>query len=627
MTVKSRTVLRHLWAWRTVLILLLTPIIISPIIIVLNSSESKCAYVVVLMAVYWITEALPVGVTALIPVFLFPLFNIVTSSEIAATYMNDVNMVFIGGLMMAIAIEYWELHRRVAIKILLMAGSEPRWLMLGMMLATWFLSMWISNTATTAMMIPIAEAILVQLKGTSTRLGNRVDKVGEVNALEMKVSPSKEDKEKQSETAVVAENGKVGNNAQEKQPTQETAEGEADSYNETEDDDPHFKQLCKGMSLSICYAANSGGIATLTGTGPNLALKAHADQIYAKYHVKNPVTFGAWMAFGIPLSVVILIVCWCWLQIAFLRCRGACRCCLRGKQDTHRSERIKNVIRDEYTKLGPMVFGQLMIIILFFILIVLWITRDLGGVAGWGTAFGTEVKDGAPAMFVSILLFALPSTLPCLKSYSDPAHPQKWEREKIKQVDKQLVRFGPLEIRPLLNWKVVHEKMPWHLFLLLGGGYALSKGCEKSGLSSWIGHQLEFFSEWNQWGILFIICYITAAATEVTSNTAIATLLMPIMSQLALTTGVHPLYYMLPTALACSFAFMLPVATPPNAIVFAYGRIRIVDMALAGLVLNILAVPCLIGLTGTVGTAIFDFDNVPAGFTNHTISGSLLSKA
>uniref|UniRef100_A0A2C9LT05 Citrate transporter-like domain-containing protein n=1 Tax=Biomphalaria glabrata TaxID=6526 RepID=A0A2C9LT05_BIOGL len=187
-------------------------------------------------------------------------------------------MVFIGGLMMAIAIEYWELHRRVAIKILLMAGSEPRWLMLGMMLATWFLSMWISNTATTAMMIPIAEAILVQLKGTSTRLGNRVEKVGEVNALEMKVSPSKEDKEKQSETAVVVENGKVGNNAQEKQPTQEKAEGEADSYSETEDEDPHFKQLCKGMSLSICYAANSGGIATLTGTGPNLALKAHADQ-------------------------------------------------------------------------------------------------------------------------------------------------------------------------------------------------------------------------------------------------------------------------------------------------------------------------------------------------------------
>ncbi|KAH9525647.1 hypothetical protein Btru_001952 [Bulinus truncatus] len=381
------------------------------------------------------------------------------------------------------------------------------------------------------------------------------------------------------------------------------------------------------MSLCICYAANSGGIAALTGTGPNLALKAHSDQLYSRFNVKNPITYGSWMAYGLPLSVVILIVCWCWLQIAFLRCRGACSCCSRHKGDAKRSERIKQVIRDEYNKLGPIVFGQAMIIVLFLFLITLWITRDLGGVAGWGSVFGTEVKDGAAAIFISVLLFAVPSTMPCLKSYNDPAHPQKWEREKIKSVDKQLVRFGPIEIRPLLNWKVVHEKMPWHLFLLLGGGYALSKGCEKSGLSSWIGHQLEFFSDWNQWGILFIICYITAAATEVTSNTAIATLLMPIMSQLALTTGVHPLYYMLPTALACSFAFMLPVATPPNAIVFAYGRIKIMDMALAGLVLNILAVPCLIGITGTIGNAVFDFDNVPAQFINGTVRPVLLSKA
>ncbi|KAH9525648.1 hypothetical protein Btru_001953 [Bulinus truncatus] len=607
--------LRHLWAWRTVMILLLTPIIISPIITTSQSQESKCAFVVLLMAVYWITETLPMGVTALLPVFLFPLFGIVSPGEIASQYMNDVNMVFIGGLMMAIAIEYWELHRRVALKVMLLAGSEARWLMLGMMIATWFLSMWISNTATTAMMIPIAEAILVQLKGTSSKLGKGEVKVTGNNCMEMTVTVTTTSEMEKLETLDQgnSQNGAVGSQAVVTFLDSDDTKSENDSCTETDDDNGHFTRLSKAMSLCICYAANSGGIGSLTGTGPNLVLKGSSDQLYAKYNIKNPVSFGSWMAFGIPLSIIILLVCWTWLQVAFLRCRGACGCCVRRRQDTARSERIRKVIQSEYDKLGPMVFGQLMVLILFCVLITLWITRDLGGVVGWSTLLGTELKDGGVAIIIAVLLFGLPSTLPCLKSYSDPAHPQKSDRDSRVRTVKQL------EIRPLLNWRAVHEKMPWHLFLLLGGGYALSKGCMKSGLSIWIGHQLEFFSGWNQWGILFIICYITAAATEVTSNTAIATLLMPIMSELAITTAVHPLYYMIPTALACSFAFMLPVATPPNAIVFAYGRISILDMLLSGLVLNILAVPCLVAVTGTIGNAVFAFDSVPTEFINGTM--------
>ncbi|CAL1541200.1 unnamed protein product [Lymnaea stagnalis] len=565
------------------------------------------------MAVYWITEALPVGVTALLPVFFFPIFQIVNSNEIAAQYMNDINMLFLGGLIMATAIEYWELHRRVALGVLMIVGTEPKWLMLGMMLATWFLSMWISNTATTAMMIPIADAVLVQLKGSASKQKGQ----GEVDVKIVEESNGRTGEELFSKTGGSPDVQHKPQISIKAPPDPLAPEVEA----APEVDDPAYANMGKAMSLCICYAATCGGIACLTGTGPNLAFKAHADYVYAQYGLNNPVTFGNWMAFGIPLSLLTLFVCWAWLLIAFLRCRGACGCCSATKHDAGQAKRIKQVIRDEYAKLGPLVFGQLAIIFLFVALVTLWITRDLGGVTGWGTSFNMPVKDGAVAMLIAVLLFAVPSTLPFLKSYSDPAHPEKWAKKEISNTAKQeTIRFGPIEVRPLLNWKVTHEKLPWHLFLLLGGGYALSKGCEKSGLSSWIGHQLEFFTDWNQWGIIFIIGYITAAATEVTSNTAIATLLLPIMSQLAINTGVHPLYYMLPTALASSFAFMLPVATPPNAIVFAYGRITIADMAKIGFVLNILAIPCLVAVIGTIGDALYDFDNIPVEFLKKNLT-------
>ncbi|KAH9525552.1 hypothetical protein Btru_001683 [Bulinus truncatus] len=569
MTVDGRQWLRHLWAWRKVLIFVLTPLILLPLVVTLESPIAKCAYVVILMAVYWTTEALPFGVTALLPVVLFPLFEIVSSNDIASQYMNDINMLFLGGLVMATAIEHWEVHKRVALIVLMGVGHEPRRLILGMMLATWFLSMWISNTATTAMMIPIAEAVLIQLRGTTLARRNSGSDGDDLDISYVNESNGSVDQ-------------KYPSTVRELQIVVKASPG--DTFDQAEEEE--FNQFGKAISLSICYAASFGGIACLTGTGPNLALKAFADSVYSSRGINNPVTFGNWMAFGIPLSLLLMAIGWGLLLLLFLSCRNTCdKCFDKGKEDSCKAARVKQILKDEYSKLGPL-----------------------------------NVKDGAPAILISILLFALPSTLPCLKSYRsmDTSHVVGQSRRMIQS-------SGTQEIRPLLTWKVAHEKLPWNLFLLLGGGYALSKGCEKSGMSSWMGHQMEFFKEWNQWGIFIIISCITSVMTQITSNTAIATLLLPIMSQLAMNTSVHPLYYMLPTAISSSFAYMLPVATPPNAIVLAYGRITILDMVKAGLLLNIISVPCLVAVMASVGDALYNFGAVPIEFikANQTIVATI----
>ncbi|XP_070204814.1 solute carrier family 13 member 2-like isoform X2 [Littorina saxatilis] len=511
------------------------------------------------------------------------------TKTIAKSYMSDLLLLFLGGLLVAVAIERWNLHRRIALKILLLVGSEPRWLMLGMMLATWFLSMWISNTATTAMMIPITEAVLQQLKGTLTT-DNLSDEAEDVKGS--------------------VEKQKIGDS--EKANGTSKPEPEEPGSPETPRE-KHYRLMCKGMSLSICYAANSGGIATLTGTGPNLVLKENADKLYAEHGLSSPVNFASWIGFGLPLSALVLFVCWIWLQIAFLRCRGLCQCCTSSEEKTAQGKRVKAIVRQEYEKLGPITFAEGAVLFWFIMLVVLWISRDLGGVGGWGDLFAEgSVSDATPAILIGVCLFFFPSRLPFRRRTHAP------ERYSVNGIPVEVDDDDDYRLKPLLLWSDAHSKVPWSLFLLLGGGFALSEGCKQSGLSAWMGEQLEVFSSVDKWGMLFILCYLTAAMTEVTSNTAISILLMPILTTLALRTGVHPLYYMFPAALSCSFAFMLPVATPPNAIVFSYGHVRVVDMMSAGLVMNILAVPLLVMATGTWGDAMFDFGNIPAAFLNST---------
>lgn len=563
-----RNILNLVLSVRNLLIIVITPIILLPILLLVEGNEAKCAYCIIVMAIYWITEALPIAVTSLLPIILFPMVGLLSAKDVSNKYLNDTAMLFVGGLIVAAAIEYWNIHKRLALRVLMLVGSEPRWLMFGMMLPTWFLSMWISNTATTAMMIPIANAVLVQLKETK----------------DIENTDAAEDVELTEQNGVTIIRDEKTNTSK--------------KIRVEEIESPEFLRMCKALSLGIAYAANCGGVASLTGTNPNVIMKGVADKVFQSRNATSPVTFASWIQFCLPISALIVAFIWLWLQFLFLRCRNSTNL-------PEQAQRVKAVIRREYKKLGPVSFAQGAVIAHFVILAVLWITRDLGGAGGWGRIFPPKtVTDSTPSILVSISLFLFPAVLPW--KFSD--------------------RYHGKSVPALLPWKAAEKLVPWGVVLLLGGGFALAYGSQVSGLSDWLGCELSVFKDFEPWVMNLVLCFIVAAATEVTSNTAICSLMMPIMSELAMTLGVNPLYFMFPTAIATSFAFMLPVATPPNAVVFSYGYVKVADMAMAGFVINILAVLILVLATETWGEAIFGFHTLPAAFKalNATAANSTL---
>lgn len=570
---------------RNILVVVLTPIVLLPLLLLVEGDEAKCGYCIIIMAVFWVTEALPIAVTSLLPVILFPMVGLMYAKDVSSTYINDTAMLFVGGLIVAAAIEYWNIHKRLALRVLMLVGSEPRWLMFGMMLPTWFLSMWISNTATTAMMIPIANAVLVQLK--ETRDKDETVRVTAVGEEDIQLTVIGKDEVKNST------NGNI-NNGIDKQGEKRS---EGDDRKSDESTDAEYLRMCKALSLAIAYSANCGGVASLTGTGPNVIMKGAADIVFQEKNMPSPVTFASWMQYCLPISAIIVIFVWIWLQVLFLRCKTY------NSGSPEQAKRVRNAVRKQYEELGPITFGQVAVIIHFTLLAVLWVTRDLGGVGGWGDIFDERtVTDSTPAILISISLFLFPSILP----------------HNFKEKGKPLP--------PLLQWKAAEKMVPWGVVLLLGGGFALAKGSQVSGLSKLIGDQLTVFKDFEPWLMNLVLCFIVAGATEVTSNTAICTLMMPIMKELAITLDVNPLYFMFPTAIATSFAFMLPVATPPNAVVFSYGFVKVFDMVTAGFLLNIIAVLVLVFGTETWGDAIFGFHTLPDGFrvaVNQSLSTNL----
>ncbi|KAM9117657.1 Na(+)/citrate cotransporter [Pangshura tecta] len=574
--------LRPLLRFKSFVVLFATPLLLLALPLLVPTKEAKCGYVIILIAVYWCTEVIPLAITALLPAILFPMFGILESKKVCMQYLKDTNMLFVGGLIVAVAVEHWNLHKRIALRVLLIVGVKPPLLMLGFMGVTAFLSMWISNTATTAMMVPIVQAVLDQMNSTEQDLTITDQPNGQVNsAIEL------EEKNSMSLTSVqVIGNGNV--------PDQHKAVGAEEVK----------KCISKGMTLCVCYAASIGGTATLTGTGPNLVLKGQMNQLFPENG--DVLNFASWFGFAFPNMILMLMLSWFWLQFSFMgfNFRKMWGC---GMERTDKEKAALSVLKSELRKLGSISFAEFNVLMLFILLILLWFSREPGFIPGWATFLFNKdeeyVTDASVALFVALLLFVVPATKPKFNCCSRNSFSPEQNREAMKE---------PFFPAPLLDWKVVQRKMPWNIVLLLGGGFALANGSDASGLSKWLGDQMTPLHAVPPWAIAVILSLVIAVFTECTSNVATATLFLPIFASLSQSIEVNPLYIMIPCTLSASFAFMLPVATPPNAIVFSYGHLQVLDMVKSGIVMNIIGVLCITLAINTWGRPLFSLDTFPS---------------
>ena len=487
----------------------IAPLLFLWIVLFMDLEPSKPAVtytfaIALLMAIWWITEVVPLAITALLPVVLFPLFGVMNGKHVSSTYFNHVIFLFIGGFLVALAMQKWDLHKRIAIRILMITGTSPARILLGFMLATSFLSMWISNTATAMMMVPILLSITKKLE----------------DFIEKK----------------------------------------------------ELKKYTVGLLLGVAYSASIGGIATLVGTPPNLSF-ARIFQIM--FPSAPEISFSTWFIYALPISIIFFVITWAYLYYLYKpkKSFGA----------------LKNMnFHLQYKELGPATYEQKAVGVVFVSLALLWLTRaglNIGSVdiPGWSSLFSSPeyINDGTVAIALSIILFIIPA-----------------KSEKGKRI---------------MDWATA-SKIPWNIVLLFGGGFALASAFKESGLSIWVGEQLSDIGNLHPIIIIAIISLTMTFLTELTSNTATTEMLLPVLAGLSISTGINPLLLMLPATISASMAFMLPVATPPNAIVFGSNKITVMEMARTGIVLNLIGVIVITLVTYYWGSWVFDIvpDVMPA---------------
>ncbi len=469
---------------------------------------SRMAAVATLMAVWWVTESIPLAATALLPMILYPVLGILPAGDTAPIYINSTIFMFIGGFMIALAMEKWQLHKRIAFLIILFVGGGPSRIIFGFMVAAGFLSMWISNTATALMMLPVGMAIAVQLE----------DEFGE----------------------------------------------------------EYIRNFTIVLMLGIAYACSIGGCATLIGTPPNLVLQ----RIFGLTFPHAPdVSFGRWFFMAFPLTLLMGGVVWLILT----------KICMRIPKELRVSP---DIVKEEYARLAAISYEEIVVSIVFVCTALLWIFREkivVGAVTipGWAELFPFRdlIDDGTIALFMAGVMFLIP------------------DRSGGRILDQS-----------------VFQEIPWGIVLLFGGGFALAKGFQITHLSEFIGQKMIGLTHVHPLMIIIVFCFILTFLTELTSNTATSQMILPIVASMAVTAKLNPLLLMVPATLSCSCAFMLPVATPPNAIIFASGRVRITDMARIGFLINLVGLVMITCYFYWLGSTVMNIK--PDIFPEWAITGS-----
>ncbi|XP_041531540.1 solute carrier family 13 member 4 isoform X2 [Microtus oregoni] len=607
---------------RKLLLVICVPLLLLPLPTIYPTSETACAYVLLVTAVYWVSEAVPLGAAALVPAFLYPFFGVLRSSEVAAEYFKNTTLLLVGVICVAAAVEKWNLHKRIALRMVLMAGAKPGMLLLCFMCCTTMLSMWLSNTSTTAMVMPIVEAVLQELinaeeeqlvAGTSSPeeaelmgldVNNRQTSVElifvnedtptadftslmqnkNLNGVPMVTKPVQTTNQQQP---------KRQHSSQEKSgvliPSSKNQEPNRKKYRSH-----HDQMICKCLSLSISYAATIGGLTTIIGTSTSLIFLEYFNNQYPAAEVVN---FGTWFLFSFPISLLMLVVSWFWMHWLFLGCNFKETCSLSKKKKTKREELSEKRIREEYEKLGDISYPEMVTAFFFILMTVLWFTREPGFVPGWDSFFEKKGyrTDATVSVFLGFLLFLIPAKKPCFGKKRDGASQEPTQG-----------------IEPIITWKDFQKTMPWEIVILVGGGYALASGSKSSGLSTWIGHQMLSLSSLPPWAITLLACVLVSIVTEFVSNPATITIFLPILCTLSETLHINPLYTLVPVTMSISFAVMLPVGNPPNAIVFSYGHCQIKDMVKAGLGVNVIGLVIVMVAINTWGVSLFHLDTFPA---------------
>uniref|UniRef100_A0A674MZ87 Solute carrier family 13 member 4 n=1 Tax=Takifugu rubripes TaxID=31033 RepID=A0A674MZ87_TAKRU len=553
--------------------------------------EACCAYVLMVTAVYWVSEAVPLGAAALVPAFLYPLFGVLKSSEVAAEYCKDTTLLLMGVICLAASIEKWNLHKRIALRMVMVAGAKPGMLVLGFMCCTVFLSMWLSNTSTTAMVMPIAEAVLQQLICTGLADGPHDSETAEKEANVEKKDPELLDRR---------ERYACGSPPQLSIPNVKRVKMRRDSQYPTKRD----HMICKCLTLSITYAATIGGLITITGTSTNLIF-AEQFNTYDLPRNAKVINFGTWFIFSFPIALIMLVLTWLWLHFLFLGCNFRETCSLSKKRKTKREMMSERRIHEEYAKLGPISYPEVVTGLFFILMTLLWFTREPGFVPGWTSLFEKKGyrTDATISVLLGFLLFLIPARRPFSSSSGRNADDDP--------------------LAPMITWKDFQRLMPWEIVILVGGGYALAAGCKVSGLSVWIGRQLEPMSGLPPWAVTLLACLLVSAVTEFASNPATLTVFLPILSALSESLHINPLHTLIPSTMCVSFGVMLPVGNPPNAIVFSYGHVQIKDMVKAGFGVNLIGVAVVMLAITTWGVPLFNLSEFPAWAVTRNVTGVL----